>query len=265
MYTAQQLVNMGYYGYQGWGDAAANADFNATGGSGKGQGGTDQSPQDKVTSSLEDTYRKLNAEYASKFTQYNSANPFRLDEILKAKRLEAKEQIDPYYNETLSDYLTGVERKIQRGTQDTKDLLSELSAQTSSYTEQSQFKLREALSSARQGFANSGLFESGSRYRGEGLLTTESGMQSEDFLRRQGLKSNIAQTELARNLEDINLGRKQDVRNLERKRFTDIETLTGQLGKEQGQKYVAGFQATLPPELQANQNFDLLKQIGIYQ
>lgn len=34
-YTAQQLIDMGYGGYQGWGDAGANADFNATGGEGK--------------------------------------------------------------------------------------------------------------------------------------------------------------------------------------------------------------------------------------
>lgn len=34
--SAQELVNMGYYGYRGWNDAEALADFRATGGSGKG-------------------------------------------------------------------------------------------------------------------------------------------------------------------------------------------------------------------------------------
>lgn len=33
---AQDLVNAGYYGYAGWGDAEAQADFQATGGAGKG-------------------------------------------------------------------------------------------------------------------------------------------------------------------------------------------------------------------------------------
>lgn len=33
---AQRLVNLGFYGYQGWGDSEAEADFAATGGSGKG-------------------------------------------------------------------------------------------------------------------------------------------------------------------------------------------------------------------------------------
>ena len=34
-YTSRQLIGMGYGGYAGWGDAGANADFMATGGSGK--------------------------------------------------------------------------------------------------------------------------------------------------------------------------------------------------------------------------------------
>lgn len=34
--SAQSLVNQGFYGYQGWGDQQADADFAATGGAGKG-------------------------------------------------------------------------------------------------------------------------------------------------------------------------------------------------------------------------------------
>lgn len=34
--SAQDLVNMGFYGYQGWDDAGALADYRATGGAGKG-------------------------------------------------------------------------------------------------------------------------------------------------------------------------------------------------------------------------------------
>ena len=41
MPTAQELINMGFTGYQGWDDAGANADFNATGGSGKGSNTSD--------------------------------------------------------------------------------------------------------------------------------------------------------------------------------------------------------------------------------
>lgn len=38
--SAQDLVNSGFVGYQGWGDAEADADFRATGGAGKQGGGS---------------------------------------------------------------------------------------------------------------------------------------------------------------------------------------------------------------------------------
>ena len=55
MPTAQELINMGYTGYQGWDDAGANADFNATGGSGKGSntsGSTATSSTPQATASI---------------------------------------------------------------------------------------------------------------------------------------------------------------------------------------------------------------------
>lgn len=62
MPTASQLVQMGYGGYQGWDDAGANADFNATGGGGKrtagggssssGGGMSSINPQDAINASI---------------------------------------------------------------------------------------------------------------------------------------------------------------------------------------------------------------------
>src|SRR3990167_8424594 len=235
MYTAQQLVNMGYYGYAGWGDAEADADFKATNGAGKGG----------PSSSLK-AFQDLQTETNKKITEYTSKNPFKLDEILAEKRKQAGEQLDPYYNETLGDYLTGIQRKISRSTQDTQDLLGELRATSDSFTGTTKLRLDEALNKSAQGFAEAGLFESGQRFRQEGLFPKQT------------------QTGQARNLEDIALGKKMDVRNIERERQTGIETLAGQLTKEAGQKYGAGLYASLPPEYQANQSFDILKQIGIY-
>ena len=56
--SAQSLINQGYYGYQGWSDAAADADFNATKGSGKGGptnsggGGGNLDPQQAIQASI---------------------------------------------------------------------------------------------------------------------------------------------------------------------------------------------------------------------
>jgi len=292
------------YRSQGWNDEAAiRADINAGGWQSKVQANeratqptiTQISPDQSANASIQSVYTDLNAEVAKRFKEFNVAHPFDVDEILKIKKTEAAEQIDPYYNETLSNYLLGVDRKIQRGTRDTRDLIAELGAQTANYTESAQLKLTEAKNRAREGYADVGLFESGGRFREEGLLERETGLQTEDYLRRQGLRGQLAETGLQRLQQDIGLGSlygrdltpggvktlraggglanipglglesAQELRNVERQRFTESEELSNKLLREQGEKYVTGFQADLPPQYQQTSSFDLLKQIGIYR
>lgn len=230
-----------------------------------GATGTFLSPDQMADQTIEGAYRNLQAEANKKFKDYQSAKgPFNLDEVLVSKRAEAKEQIDPYYNETLSDYLLGVNRKRQRSEADTRDLLGELQATTESFTGTTKLKLTEALSKAQEGFAEAGLFESGARFRTEGLLERETGDVLSDYERRQQFRRKGLETGLTRTLEDVGLESKMRERDIERERFTGIETKAGQLAREAGQKYVGEFGQTLPPQLQANQGFDLLKQIGIY-
>ena len=202
----------------------------------------------------EEAVRRSAQEIQSRFKEYETAKgPFSLDEVLVAKRGEAKEQIDPYYNETLSDYLLGVNKKRQRSEEDTRDLIGELQAPSESFSGSLKLKLDEALNRAREGFAESGLFESGARYRGEGRLEQAAGEEAKRL-----------RTGLTRSLEDIGTEARGQERNIERERFTNVETRAGELAKRAGQQYVSGFQQTLSPELQANTNFDLLKQIGVY-
>lgn len=259
--------------YKGWGEAGARADFNAGGWKNKAGAeqftGQLQNPEDRIDNAIANTFQQLQAEANKRFKEYNDTNPFVYDDVLKEKTLQAKEQIGvdtqgTYYNEKLSDYLLGVDRKIQRGGQDLQDVLGELQATTKSYGEQTQLKLNESINNARQGYADVGLFDSGARLRNEGLQQTTSDMATEDFNRQQQFKTNQAQQGYDRGLEDTLLGKKQDVRDIYRASGTDVTNLAGQLTKEQGQKYTAGFNATLPPELQSNQNYDILKQIGIY-
>lgn len=266
------------YKASGWNDInAARADYNAGNWKNKAlaqqylQPGQTQATTttttatgDPAADSILSAAQRLQIEANKRFGEYRQNNPFKFDDILTAKTEEAKEQIDPYYNETLSDYLLGVTRKRERSTADTRDLIGELQASTKSFSEQTQLRLTEATNKAREGFADVGLFESGKRLRGEGLLEAETGMQTEEFGRRQALRQKGYETGQQRTLEDLALGQKMDVRDIERGRFTDIGTRAGQLAKEAGQSYVSGFQQTLPPELQANTGFDLLKQIGVY-
>ena len=237
------------------------------GGSSQPQGAQAQAQAQPMTDAqrAEDTTRRIAQEIQTRFKQYETAKgPFSLDEVLVAKQGEAKEQIDPYYNETLSDYLLGVNRKRQRSQEDTRDLLGELQATTESFTGSTKLKLDEALNRAREGFAESGLFESGARFRSEGMLERETGDTLADYTRRAGLREKGLRTGLSRGLEDIGTAARGQERDIERERFTSVETRAGELAKRSGQQYVSGFQQTLSPELQANTNFDLLKQIGIY-
>ena len=258
--------------YRGWDETAARADFTATGGRNKagyaelvgGTTGGDQDIGSTVNKAIEDSFNKLNIEVSKRFGEYRGGKPFRIDEILAEKVAQAKEQIDPYYNETLTDYLTGIERKISRGTQDTRDLLSELQADIGSYSRDIKFSLDQALNKAREGFAGAGLFESGERFRAEGILERRSGEQLSDYLRKQAFREKSIGTGLQRSLEEIGTAKTQTVRDIERQRLTDVETRKAQLAKEEGQRYITGFRATLPPELSATQNFDLLADLGIY-
>jgi hypothetical protein len=268
-----QVYNQIAPAYQGWPRWQALADFyEARGGDMQrlpGQYGdqvraSSGGSQGDVNRAIEDSFKKLQEEMSSKYQAYKSSNPFNLDQILVEKTQEAKEQIDPYYDETLSNYLTGVTNKMERSTSDTQDLLTQLNADTDAYTSGAKLKLTEAINKSQEGYADTGLFNSGDRLKNEGLLKVTNQSDMENFNRNQDYRKNQAETGLSRTIEDLNLAKTQDVRNLERDRYTAEQSRAGDLTKEAGQQWVTGFKATLPPELQAQSGFDILKDIGIY-
>lgn len=225
---------------------------------------TAASPIEQVNQAIQKSFQDLQNEVIKRFGQYQGGKPFSVDEVLAQKKIEAAEQIDPYYDQILGDYLLGVQRKINRGTDDTKELLSELSASEDSFTQQSALALSDATEKAAQGFAESGLYGSGEQLSTEGKIKVSSGLAVDDYTRKVGSQRKQLTTGLSRNIEDIGLEKKGYVSDLERNRFTDIGTRAGQLAKETGQQYIQGFQATLPTELQSASGFDMLKSLGIY-
>jgi len=81
--SVQDLINMGYGGYQGWDDDGALADYNATGGSGKmtngtGLSGISQAPTIDLTTLYDDLYKSsgvadLEAQLTAKKQAYDEA------------------------------------------------------------------------------------------------------------------------------------------------------------------------------------------------
>lgn len=221
-------------------------------------------PLAQINQTIQDSFQKLQNEATDKFKQYTAANPFSYDQVLANKTKSAKEQIDPYYNQLLGDYMDGVQRKLDRGFNDTQDLLGELSAQTKTYTTASANNAANATEQSQQQYADAGLNGSGAALRSEGQIqqSTNAGMQ--DYLRKQDLQQKQATQNLQRNVQDTNAAKTDYVTNLEQNRNTDIATRAGQLAKEQGQQYIQGFQSTLPTQLQSASGFDMLKSLGIY-
>jgi hypothetical protein len=224
---------------------------------------TSANPLDDVNKMIQDAFTNLNTEANRLFGEYNKNRPFNLDLVLAESGKQAAEQIDPYYKESLNTYLTGVERRITRSKEDAETVLGELSEQTKSYSKDLQDKLASATEQAEEGFANVGLLESGKALRTEGQIEVEGQNQLTDFLRGQGLRQDRTGQGLTRGLEDIGMERTGNVRDIERERFTQGQLRTNQLAQEAGQSYVRGFQQVLPPQLQANTGFDLLKSLGI--
>lgn len=228
------------------------------------QEGQSTNPLSEVNQIIEKTFQDLQNEVSQQFGEYRAGKPFRVDEVLAEKGIQAKEQIDPYYNEKLGEYLLGVTRKINRSQDDTQTLLTELSTDANNYTSRSKAMLDESVRKAGEGFADVGLFGSGDQLASEGQLKYDANNKMSDYLAGYQSKQNQLTTGLSRTLEDVNAERKNYVRDLERNRLTDIETRTGDLTKEAGQQYIQGFKSILPPQLQAASGFDLLKDLGIY-
>lgn len=221
-------------------------------------------PLQAVNESIQDSFKKLQDEVVQRFGEYRSGKPFNIDEVLAEKTKQAKEQIDPYYDQQLSDYLLGVQRKLDRGAADTKDLLAELSTSADSYQANGQIALDNAVKKAEEGFADAGLFGSGEQLSTESKIIQSASSPVEDYMRKNDAQIKQVTQANQRNVEDINADKTQFTSNLERNRFTDVGTKANQLTKEAGQQYTQGFQATLPTQLQSASGFDMLKSLGIY-
>ncbi len=174
--TAAELVAKGYYGYQGWGDAAAEADFKATGGSGKGgpsggTGGGGQTDPAKIAQDFADSLMKAQAETIKRQTQfldqYTASNPFVFDEALAKQSATAEYQ--PYYTELLNDYVKSVDlnKETTRGASSLLTTLQKMDsgARTNAYD--------RAVRQAQEGFAGQGMFFSGIKDRAIGEKTVD--------------------------------------------------------------------------------------------
>ena len=222
--------------------------------SGPSGGGSGDFGLDKIL----DAFKQRQEERNRLVNEFNAKNPFVYDEILAAKSLEAKEQLDPWYKQTLTDYLTGVTRTRSRGLEDERRLLDELQTDTQSYTERNKENVQLALEKAKEGSAQAGLFNSGQMERGQGLIQKEAGQNLGDFLTGAQRQQAGIQRTTARNLEDLQREESIKTRDLAREQNVQTKLLSSDLTKEAATKRGYALQQYLGPLAETNNDYDIL-------
>lgn len=167
-----------------------------------------------LISSAVDTYAQLADAYNTKSKQFDAANPFNFDDVLAKETASAKHRLDPYYAQTLSDYLTGINLKKTRSLEDQRTLLGNLNADTNSYEGKDKIALADTLERTRQGFADAGTYFSGARLRAEGQTVGNDQRNLTDYLRGQDAQANQINTNTQRTQQDLALEQKQQQRDL---------------------------------------------------
>lgn len=139
--SSQALINAGYYGYQGWGDREADADFAATGGAGKGN------PAGSGSSGGSGGYSPITAPDIAKLREqvYGIVNPYYV-ELAK----QAKGDFDTAVKMMTTDYSQGTRQAKEKlayeqhyGTADLKNSLSSLGLQIGQENRTEQDKLNQ--------------------------------------------------------------------------------------------------------------------------
>jgi hypothetical protein len=213
-------------------------DYNAlyggsSGSGGSGYGGTSQyNPSsgggkvtaDSMLSTAADSFRKMISEYEAKGKEFDSKNPFVFSDVLNEKRKEVGARLDPYYTQLLDDFVKGINVKRSRSVEDEKSILNEITADTDTFTGRQKRLTDEALGSAAEGFADSGMFFSGKRLKKEGDINVVSRDTTDDFLTGQGRKQDASNLRGSRTLEDLKTSQDLGQRDINQEKTFRIES-----------------------------------------
>ena len=166
-----------------------------------------EAPAEGTTNPTYDTilnaYNKQNEAFVAKLKEYDTTNPWVYDEILAEQTKIAGERLDPYYKQSLDDFLKGIETKRTRSTEDERRTLSEISQDIGDYTKENKLALEDALDKSREGYADAGLYSSGARMRSEGRLGYESQNQLQGYTTGQERRMGDVKLSSQRDMQDL--------------------------------------------------------------
>lgn len=171
-----------------------------------------------------DEYSKKAEEYTRKYNEFEKNNPFVFDKILGEERTKVAQRLDPYYTQTLGDYLTGVNTQIQRGTEDERRILTELNQDTETYQGNAKLQLTDAIERSREGAADAGLYSSGAALREQGKIEQASGQDMATYLTNAQRKADEVKRTQERNAKDLQLQSQQKQRDLKQEQYYQTES-----------------------------------------
>lgn len=231
--------------------------------SGGGAAGTG-STADQLMQASVNLYDTQWNDYKSKSKQFDEANPFNFDKMLEDSTAQVKQRLDPYYTQTLSDFLQGINLQKTRSTEDTRNLLSELSTDTKSYTGSAKMALDKAITQSNQGFADTGLYGSGQQIRTEGQLQTAGDQNLSDSLRGTSARERSINLGASRNAEDLALQERLKTRDIgvdqsyQTQTQSLAETLRRQKQREFEKNQFTGAPPGVSPGQYQNYSYNLL-------
>lgn len=206
-----------YFGHSG----TAPAGY---GGEGSSGGTSASNSAQSLIDTVVNKYEQLMTEYNTKLSDFDKANPFVYDKVLEEETGKVTQRLEPYYTQTLSDFLTGIERRKTRSIEDQRTLLAELQTDVEDYTGREKINLTRALNNARESAAESGMYFSGERMAGEGETTEASQYNLGRYLTTAERQKKATELGTKRTLEDLSLEESLKRRDIEREKSAQIQS-----------------------------------------
>lgn len=156
---------------EGWYGPGGNKD-NPNYGGGGGGSSVAQATADAIAENY-NTFQQREKDFAN-------ANPWDMDKVLSEEAAKVKQRLDPYYNQTLGNFLQGIEVKKARSLEDERNLLGQLTQTTDRYNQQQKDVLKNSLDTIDQSNASNDLSSSGfgERQQGNTLADTQLGLEA---------------------------------------------------------------------------------------
>lgn len=179
-------------------------------------------PADSILQALVNPLQAEIESWWKRLDEYDKNNPFAFDEALA--RASSEERLNPYFNATMNEFMTGIRRSSQRSVEDMTRTIGELNVDASKLSEKERFNTQEAIRSSEEGFAGAGLFFSGKRERASGVEEVGGMQKQEDIATTLG-RGVASQTRgNIRLQEDLALQTARQNRLLGAERTTALET-----------------------------------------